>query len=108
MERVKASCVCVCVLQVNVELLPEGGEGDLCEGEERLSALLERGITPTLAMPETVTVTLTQNPDAGWCFVLSFLKAYRSANHTGLPLRASLMQVGDGKGCGSVPRSCDQ
>ena len=56
-----------CMLQVNVEILPEGGDsmGGMGEGEEKLSALLDRGITPTLAMPETVTVTLTQNPDAG-------------------------------------------
>ena len=62
-------------MQVNVEILPEGGDsvGDLGEGEERLSALLDREITPTLAMPETVTVTLTQNPDAGKLRVGLFL-----------------------------------
>ena len=54
-----------CLLQVNVEILPEGGDsaGEMGEGEERLTSLLERGIAPPL--PETVTVTLTQNPDAG-------------------------------------------
>ena len=58
-----------------MEILPEGGDsvGDLGEGEERLSALLDREITPTLAMPETVTVTLTQNPDAGKLRVGLFL-----------------------------------
>ena len=58
-----------------MEILPEGGDsvGDLGGGEERLSALLDREITPTLAMPETVTVTLTQNPDAGKLWVGLFL-----------------------------------
>ncbi|KAK7108704.1 hypothetical protein V1264_016389 [Littorina saxatilis] len=53
---------------VNVELLQkEGGENveELDEGDqERLSALPERGMNPCLAMPETVTVTLTQTPAA--------------------------------------------
>ncbi|KAK7108705.1 uncharacterized protein [Littorina saxatilis] len=75
---------------VNVELLQkEGGENveELDEGDqERLSALPERGMNPCLAMPETVTVTLTQTPAAGktgWNTVTVTLTQTPAAGKTG-------------------------
>ncbi|KAK7108703.1 calcium-responsive transcription factor-like [Littorina saxatilis] len=71
---------------VNVELLQgEGGENveELDEGDqERLSALLERGMNPSLAMPETVTVTLTQNPDADGHHIISRIETHLSDGTT--------------------------
>ncbi|KAK7480199.1 hypothetical protein BaRGS_00028584 [Batillaria attramentaria] len=70
---------------VNVEILPgEGnvGAGDMEEGEDRLSALLERGITASLPMPETVTVTLTQNPDEDGHHVISRIETHLSDGTT--------------------------
>ncbi|XP_076445507.1 calcium-responsive transcription factor-like [Babylonia areolata] len=70
---------------VNVEILPERGDNngaDLSEGEDRLAALLDRGITPTLAMPETVTVTLTQNPDAEGHHIISRIETHLSDGTT--------------------------
>jgi hypothetical protein len=53
-------------LQINVEILPAEGDGE-GEGDDRLASLVSKGLlTSTLALPETVTVTLT-SPGAGGC-----------------------------------------
>ncbi|XP_025098568.1 calcium-responsive transcription factor-like isoform X1 [Pomacea canaliculata] len=71
---------------VNVEILSgENGDGtgtEMEEGEERQTTLLGRGLGSTLPIPETVTVTLTQNPDEEGHHIISRIETHLSDGTT--------------------------